>query len=382
MKPSRKSNFKDKIRGDSERQKKEKSSFGYLNLPKGFPVFTVKPNSKVYLDFLPYLVSDEHHPDRNPQREIAIPNTLWYKRPFKSHWISLGDKGTAYVCPMSIGKKCPICEYRAKRIQEGAEKEELIVLKPSSRNLYIVIPINHEDYDQIPHIWDFSQYCFQDLLNDDVEEDDDIAKLMDLEDGVTLKIRFESKSRGSGRPFPNANRIDPVNREKQYDESIVDELPNLDKILNVLPYKELSDLFYGLDNEDVATDKEEIVDDELKRKRKTNIKEEQSVADKLTWEKLEHKSFTQLSRIIKKQDLDIDPEDYEDDVASLRKKVAKHLDIQVPKPDKPKRSITRKTDEKSSKCPFGHKFGEDCEEFDDCEECELWEKCWDAKEDD
>ncbi|NLM00821.1 MAG: hypothetical protein GX220_05140 [Treponema sp.] len=32
-----------------------------------------------------------------------------------------------------------------------------------------------------------------------------------------------------------------------------------------------------------------------------------------------------------------------------------------------------------SKCPFGHKFGDDVDEYSDCDECDIWDKCVNGK---
>ena len=119
--PSKKrpgSSFRDKIKADSEKQKKDAKSYGYLLLPKDVKTFSPEPGSRVILDFIPYEVTDEKHPDRNESNEIAVPGSLWYKRPFKVHR-NVGVNNETVVCLTSIGKKCPICEYLAKRTREG-----------------------------------------------------------------------------------------------------------------------------------------------------------------------------------------------------------------------------------------------------------------------
>jgi hypothetical protein len=45
--------------------------------------------------------------------------------------------------------------------------------------------------------------------------------------------------------------------------------------------------------------------------------------------------------------------------------------------EKPKAKPENKAGVK--KCPFGHKFGTDCEKFDTCDDCDLWDECIDAK---
>ena len=77
MSKQRKSNFRGKVSRDAKRQKK--ASYGYLNLPKGVKMFNNKEGVKeILLDFLPYEVTDQKHPDRNDKFEIALPGSLWY----------------------------------------------------------------------------------------------------------------------------------------------------------------------------------------------------------------------------------------------------------------------------------------------------------------
>ncbi len=52
-----------------------------------------------------------YHPDRDEEYGIAVPGSLWYKRPYWLHR-GVGPENVSIVCPSSIGKKCPICEYR------------------------------------------------------------------------------------------------------------------------------------------------------------------------------------------------------------------------------------------------------------------------------
>ena len=123
-KKKRKGNFRNKIRRDVERQETASSSYGYLNLPSGVSVFNPEPGSRVKMDIIPYEVTDTNHPDKFEDEQIAVAGDLWYKRPFKIHR-NVGSGNDSVVCPTSFGKKCPLCEYRAKRLKEGAPKEEI-----------------------------------------------------------------------------------------------------------------------------------------------------------------------------------------------------------------------------------------------------------------
>jgi len=341
MSKKRKSNFRGKVGSDAKRQKTAGASYGYLNLPKGVSVFSPEPGSKhVLLDFLPYIVTDERHPDRNEAEEIAMPNSLWYKRPFKIHR-NVGVDNDAVLCLTSFGKKCPICEYRAKRIREGADKEETDAMKQSMRVLYVVVPLNSKKHEVEPHIFDISWWLFQDLLNDELEEDEDYEAFPDLEEGLTLKIRFDSKTIGKSQAFAEASRIDFEEREEQYTEEILEDVPSLDEMFAVLSYKELQAKFFEMDeDEEDPEDKEETVEDEdekpARRKRKT---------------------------VKKKEPEEEKPEEEEDPEVE----------------EKPKRTRKTRTTADENKCPHGYKFGTDCEEKDECDECDSWNECIEAK---
>lgn len=329
----KRSSFRGKVSSDAKRQKSAASSYGYLQLPRDVSVFKEDPGGRAFLDIMPYEVSEKKHPDRNDDLDIAVIGGLWYKRPFKIHR-NVGVENDSVVCPTSIGKKCPICEYRSKRVSEGAEKEETDTMKVSKRNLYIVIPTKNKNYEAVPHIWDISQYLFQNLLNDELEEDENYEVFPDVEDGLTLKIRFDSKTIGKSQPFAEASRIDFMKREDPYTEDILEDVPNLDEALKILSYSELNAKFFELDEDD-EDDKE---------------KEE---------EPPEEKPARRERKTLKKEEPEPEPEPE----------------------DKPtRRERKRKEKEPENKCPHGHVFGKDCDEKDECEDCDLWSECVDAQD--
>jgi hypothetical protein len=437
MARQKESKFRSQTTADAERQQSNNTGFGYLNLPRGIKVFSAPPGGKVVMDIIPYTVSDEHHPDRDADREIAIPGELWYKRPFKTHR-NIGASKDSYICPTSIGKKCPICEYRAKRKEAGASKEELDALNAKTRNLYVVKIIGHKDFDETFMVWDISQFLFQEKLNEELSENLDYGVFPDLEQGMSLRIRFESKKFGTGKPFADTSRIDFIERAEQYDESVLDEIPNLDEIMKVLSYKELDAKFQELDENDIASADDAIVETHSRRKKDDDdVKKPAKKADPepdndLTWEDLEAKSQKALLRMNDDEDLGIQEDDFED-VEELRVLVAKKLRIAIPKskpskkddpddddekpaskkgfdntgthpknmnhpdnkasrgskpeskndPDDDEKPASRRRTEPESKgkCPKGHIFGKDCDKFPkDCDSCAKWDECMDAQD--
>lgn len=369
----KKSRFKGKTGADAHKQKVRGSQYGHLNLQKGVTVFKEEPGGRAKMDILPYKVTDPKHPDRDDKEEIARPGDLWYKRPYKMHR-NVGVNNDTAVCPASVGKKCPICEYRAKRLKEGAtyQDDEIKALKPSNRNLYAVVPLGMKDYDEEPHLWDISQFCFQDMLNDELEEDEDNQVFPDPDEGLTLRIRFSSEKIGEkSNPFAKANRIDFEQRNYSYDDDEkLSKVPNLDEALIVNDYGTLENKFYELENEESPEeDVEEDGGGNDEPKQEPESKEDDGYPE--TWDELKDMDKSQLRHQAK--NLSISAKGSED---SLRECIADELGIEEPEP-----SSDSGTDGEEDECPFGHRFGVDCEEYEECEKkCDLWEKCLEATE--
>ncbi len=329
----RKKKFKGGVSRNAQRQAKG-SQFGHLNLPKGLQVFKEEPKTRVSLDIMPYEVTINNHPDRDEEYEIAVPGTLWYKRPYWLHR-NIGPNNDSIVCPTTAGQKCPICEYRAQLMKDGADwnDDSVKALRPSMRNLYVVIPKGQKNYEESPHIWDISQFLFQEKLNEEVQENEEYEAFPDLEEGHTLRIRFSEGTFGTNK-FAETSRIDFQERKEPYEESILDEIPSLDEILEIPSFKAVEAMFFG------GLDQDEAKDDDYNE-------DEDAV------------------------DTEQEQEEQEED------------EEEEPQPaTKPSRSKKGKGKDKSkkSKCPHGYEFGTDCEEYDECDDCEEWEACIDASE--
>lgn len=415
------SKFRAAVAGNVKQQKAQGSKYGYLNLPKNIRVFKEEPGSRVSLDILPYTVTDPKHMDKNVDLGIATVGEQWYKKPYKVHR-GIGANKETFVCLTTFGKKCPICEHRAKRVKDGdAEDDELKALKPSLRNLYVVVPLNSKDYEKKPHIWDISQYLFQDKLNEELEEDDTNAVFPDPDEGLTLKIRFSEEQFGKNK-YAATSRIDFEEREKPYKEKDLKDVPNLDEILQVLTYNELEAKFFEYETEDEEED-ETSVRSMMKPKKKKEAdpdEEDEDDADDSSDEDDEDEDDTsdedededtddEDEEEEDEEDTDDDEDDdeveeeeeeEEEDIPEKEKCVAckgtgknskggvckpcegtgrKKLKEEPAKKGKKEEKVNKKAGK--NKCPHGHVFGKDCEEYDECEDCEKWDDCIDAKED-
>jgi len=342
MTKKRRNYFKGKVSEDARRQKRRRS-FGYLNLPKGIETLSIEEDTRmIYLDFLPYEVTDEKHPDRNEAEDIATPGSLWYKRPFKVHR-SVGVDNDTVVCPKSIGKQCPICDYVKERMDKGGDWDDVKDAAAKLRNLYVVVPIDSKEHDEIPYVWDMSQFCFQDVLNEELEINEENDVFPDLEEGKTaaIKLKWESFGRNT---FPKARNISFEER-KPYKESILDEIPNLDEILVVLSYDEIKTMFFELDTEEPA---EQVDEEPVKHKHRQDDDEEEPV----------HR-------------------DRDDEEEQEEKKEIKRTRTTTPKEGEEQQRPRRRKDKEENPCPHDHNFGEDWDNTNDCEDCDKYDDCYD-----
>lgn len=369
----KRSSFRGKVAGNATKSKSSNSSYGYLLLPEGIRIFNPPLKGSVKLDFLPYEVTDPKHLDRDDDVGVAMVGDLWYKKPFFVHR-NIGANNDVVVCPTTIGKKCPICEAKAKMRKDQADYEDIKLLNTSKRNLYVVIPLDVKEEEE-PHIFDISQHLFQNQLTEELEENDENEVFPDLEDGKALKLRFVAKTIKKGKPFPEVDRIDFLERDEVYDSSILEDIPNLDEVLQILSYQQLKDKFQETESDEDAGDLEEVAEEEDEKphkhshskanvKRKKDEEDEEDEDEEEEEEKPRRKSLHKKPVGKSRKDDDEDDEDENED----------------DEPKKPSRTIRKNDPSKKHKCPNGHKFGRDFDSFDDCADCPLFDACGEENE--
>jgi hypothetical protein len=364
MTKKRVSSFRGKVVRNAEKQKRD-SSFSYLVLPKDLEIFNPE-KGRIKFDILPYIVKDENHPDRDDEYNIAIPDSEWYRRPFSIHR-NIGPDNEAIVCPGSIGEKCPICEYRMKLTDEDDE-DEAKALKGDwkKRVIYLVFPIDSKKWDEDVYLYDSSQYVFQKALNDELEDNPDNEIFADAFEGKTLNVRYTKESTGK-YSYANPSRIDFIDRAEPYDEEFLDSLPNLDDILkdSIMPYKELEKKFLAyVDDDDEDDEMEDVPDEEDDEPRGRSRKPRRG-----------------SSRNTKKVEDDEDEE--EDEPEEDEKEDEPEEEVEEKPRSRARKPVSRKTSTTKTrgKCPYGHKFGVDTDDFDDCADCKVWDDCNEANPD-
>lgn len=89
------------------------------------------------------------------------------------------------------------------------------------------------------------------------------------------------------------------------------------------------------DEEEESDDSEDDEDDDSEEEEEAEDSEEEEEEEELTPEQLMSMDFEELENLCDENDLETDPDDYdEDDIESFRKALAKELGITLPKPAK------------------------------------------------
>ena len=327
----------------------------YFNLPSGIRSFSPDKPGKITLDFLPYEVKTDNHPDG---RE---PGDVWYKYPFFVHH-SIGVRNDSFVCPTSIGKKCPICEERERLAIKDKEKykEAIKKLRPQK---FVAYNINDpEDKEKIA-IFAMSRGKFAVALEKELDEgDDDILNFFDVtDDGRTLKIRF-SEETYEGRKFLKATRIDFLERDEMDEDKTFKRTVVLDECFNVLPYDKLKSFFLQIDEND---DKDDDDDDDEDKPNESKGKEETKSGDDDDNNDEDEKPSEKG-----KDSSDSDDKDKNNSSDSKDDDSSDEKEKEVEKPKNNKKS------DDDEKCPAkGGVYGKEADKHKECEDCPLWDKC-------
>lgn len=360
MSKTRMQSLKDRVRQRAEeKEQTKKGGFSYISLPEKVEFFEIAKGTML-VDIVPYEVKVDNHP-------VADRGELWYERTFFIHR-EIGAENRPYICPLkTIKKPCPICEYRASLIKDGYDKNKDLVdaLRPKERQLFNI------DTEKGIKVFESSYYLFGEALEKEIREGkEEWAAFADLEEGYTLRVRFGEKTLGSNTFF-EAERIDFEERDP-YNESILDEVVDLDACLKILSYDELNKIFMEVEESEPAKEKEEAGE----RSRSSRERHEA---------KAEEPPSNESRRRREPAPAPIKEEAVEEAPTRRRREPAQEKVEEAPKaePATRRQRVTdantgvEETTSGAEECPGGGTFAVDCDKLDHCPECPIWEACRD-----
>lgn len=329
------------------------------------------------INIIPYVIKTKNHPlVKRGEFEVGDKD---YVMDFYVHR-GVGPTESSVLClKNTFGKPCPICEQQALFNKDGKEKEAK-ALKAQRRVIYNVEDLKEPGKVKV---FETSHYLFEKELIDEARDDEEggFIDFADPEEGKEIKFRASKESLG-GHEYFEFKSFSFEDRDEPISEELLDQAISFDEIMEVPSYDEVQKILLGDDDEEDEEPKksskkskhqdeedEDEDDEEEPKKFKKIEKDEDDEDDEIPSKKLKSKSVSEEDsdddeleeKPVKKSKSKPEPEEDEDD--------------QEDEDEKPAKSSKKNCSGDCSECPFGHKFGKDTDNFDDCDDCEIWDKC-------
>ena len=392
---------------DLVRQKSKEAEFSggsdTLKMPQGVGFFKPEKGTNEIM-ILPFTMSMKN-------MEGVDADTPWYRMQVLKHF-RIGAEDKSFICPRTIGKKCPICEHRAALLANGrdTQDEEVKALTARKRDIFNVLDMNDEDAGI--KIWEVSYHNFGAKLEEEIRESDDdpdkshYAAFADPDEGSVLSIRMKQATIGQQK-FLECSRIDFNQIDEPLSDDILDSVVPLDQCLVVLPYDELKRIFYDLEEPAAGDDSED--EEKPSRSSRTGRASSRSTkpADDDEDEKPQRRGASSRRPAPEPAEDDGDEEPEEkpargrrpdpapeekpsrrrtappaDDDEEPEEKPARRAgasNARRPAPEPEPQDEEGEGDGEEFVCPVrGGKFGHDCDTHPGkCENCEIWSECRD-----
>ena len=300
------------------------------------------------INIIPYVIKTKNHP-LVKKGEFEVGDKDYVMDIFVHRGV--GPSEASVLClKNTYGKPCPICEQSALLRKQGKE-DEAGALKASRRVFYNVQDLKNPEKLKV---FEASHFLFEKELIDEARDDDEggFVDFADEETGKEIKFRCSKVSKG-GFEFNEFKSFSFEDREENIPDELLESAISFDEIMNVPTYEEVEKILFGQDDEDESEEPA----------KKPKHSEDDNDLDEDDNEKPAKKSSK-------------DNEEYESEKPI--KKPAKEVDDEK-EDEKPVKTSKEKCKGDCGKCPFGHKFGNDTDNFDDCDDCDVWDKCINGK---
>ena len=297
------------------------------------------------IDILPFPVKSKNHPlVKRGVLEVGDDDyvlDVWIHK-------NIGPSESDIVClKKNYGKPCPCCD-QAEEYREEGKKEEFDAYKAKRRVIYNVRDLMAEDPNEVL-VLDQSHFKFEKELIESARynsEGKSIIPFADLEKGKTVKFRG-SPSKYMGKTTQEPKDFQFLDREKLVKKAAANAI-SFDELMILHTPAEIMEIMNGSDDdEDEAPARPKRGEDETPRRSAKDDDE-----DDIPFEK------TAKGKAVE-----------EDETPPARTRAKKGDDDEEEPPAK---------DKEENPCPYGHRFGKDNDEFDECKnDCPpgKWKDC-------
>jgi hypothetical protein len=217
-------------------------------VPDGMSMFRFRQARTYNIDIIPYIVGKG-----NPRADEGM---VHFERTYFVHQ-KVGPNNDSFPClAKNFGKKCPICQYRAKLGMDPKTKKDVLkALEPKTRQLWIVR--DRDDLEKGLQLMDAAYYkSWGELVKSKIKAGDEDAayhNFFHLDGGMYLKVTVEEDS-WDGKKFFKATNIEMRPRQKPLKSTLLDKAPCLDELLIEKSFKELKELFLQISDDDEDED--------------------------------------------------------------------------------------------------------------------------------
>lgn len=361
------------------KEKGNSSKSGIMNYKKvdGEVSFFSPQEGRNRINIIPYTIKTKNHP-LVKKGEMEIGDQDYVMDVFVHRGI--GPSEASCIClKQTFGKPCPVCEQSALLRKQGKEKEAGD-LKPTRRVIYNVEDL--KDSGKIK-VFETSHYLFEKELIDEARDDDEggFVDFADPENGKEIKFRCNKVSK-NGFQFSEFKSFTFNDRDEPVSDELLESAISFDEIMNIPTYEEVEKILYGQDDDEEdekpskksknSDDDEEDDDSDEEETPKKNTSKKQVEEDSD-----DEDDDEPVKKPSKKRHEEDDSDDDEEEDEKPSKPVKKHSDEDEEDSDEDDETPKKKKscDKNCGECPFGHKFGKDVDKFDDCDDCDVWDKC-------
>lgn len=357
--------------------------YARLKEETGIEKIKLEPSSEdsppYVFDFLPFPASQGHPKYSKLKKAFGGGDPLDWRLTLTFHKIQTPMGSFKVLCPnKNFGKPCPFCDRKQELFNSNdndwksmakSTQDEIKSLNETDRDFFLVL--NHAD-DKV-YVMEYSAFFFGDKLKKKMSRSNRGESAIILAhpgaNGHSLEFWIEPANIKDSKGNPVIGPIDEmefVPRKKAIDPEILESLPALDEYIVQYSYDELEAMLDGT----YFAESEDSDDDDDDDEQHTGLAS--AVA-----QKPESEEPTPRRRRPRTEQ----SSDGDDATPPATEENAERTQIGVRSEDSEREERRRRRKEKQAaksdtpECPAGGTFGKDIDEFEECDDCPIYDDC-------
>ena len=359
------------------------------------------------IDIIPFQAGPDMGVDLEKHKKMAKEGQWFHTFEYWQHRGIGPLENQTVICPERTWETpCPICEHRRELMAEKAfDDEKMGNLYAKRRNCYNVVCYDSDkEEEKGVQLMDVSFFYFEKHIaklaskptrrkrGSKLKEIDPFKNFADPSgDGVSIEWSIEGAK--SKKDFDTWMGHQLIGREYDLDEALLDAALQLDQIVEKLTYAELYEKYYDEKYSEEGEEEDEEVEGEEEDEEVEGEEEEEEVEEEGNEDDLDTFDRSELKQILKDQEIDFkvykstEDDEIREAIRAARSEEKEEEEEEeeeeeaTPPPKSRKRPSAAAKKEKSSgkkkkvSCPQGGTFGASFEDYDECDDCKVWNPC-------